>query len=125
MENLDINQIAITIADEVSSAVDVKIALIAAGGVAIGALIQVLGNFIHYHLQNNSKKKLDNERKKYLRLMLEKEEYKWRKISTLSAVIGTSDDETKRLLIEIGARGSENGNGSWGLISRNAFPDTE
>ncbi len=32
---------------------------------------------------------------------------KWRHLSVLSAVIGTPDEETKRLLFLAGARGSE------------------
>ncbi len=50
---------------------------------------------------------------------------KWRKLSTMSAIIGTDDDETKRLLIEAGARGSEKGDGKWGLIKNHPFPGTE
>lgn len=50
---------------------------------------------------------------------------KWRNLSTLSAVAGTSADETKRLLIKAKARGSEKADGKWGLIGNHPFPDTQ
>ena len=35
--------------------------------------------------------------------------FEWRKLETLMRVIGSDDTTTKRLLLEIGARGSEPG----------------
>jgi hypothetical protein len=40
----------------------------------------------------------------------------WRNISTLSRVVGADEETTKKLLIEIGARGSELDDKLWGLI---------
>jgi hypothetical protein len=37
-------------------------------------------------------------------------------LDTLSHVVGSDSETTKRLLIEIGARASENGRDLWGLI---------
>ena len=54
--------------------------------------------------------------------MLEKG-LKWRSLSTLSNVTGLDEDEAKRLLVEIGARGSETDPNLWGLISRNPLPE--
>jgi hypothetical protein len=49
----------------------------------------------------------------------------WRKLSTLSRVIGADADTTKRLLIELGARGSEkpreDNEEVWGLISKHSL----
>jgi hypothetical protein len=46
----------------------------------------------------------------------------WRKLSTLSRVIGADVDPARRLLIELGARGSEkpreDNEEVWGLISK-------
>jgi len=36
-------------------------------------------------------------------------------------VIGADEATTKRLLLEIGARGSEDGQDLWGLLERNPF----
>ena len=53
----------------------------------------------------------------------------WRKLSTLSRVIGADDDTTRRLLIQLGARGSEKPRGDceevWGLISKHTLEKIE
>jgi hypothetical protein len=56
-------------------------------------------------------------RKKILLEMLQDKEYKgWRRLDTLMQVIGADRETTTRLLIEIGARGSqEKGSDLWGL----------
>ena len=61
--------------------------------------------------KNRPKKRLDESRKRMLLKMLQDRRYEeqWRKLSTLSHVIGTDDDEAKRLLIELGARASSDG----------------
>lgn len=48
----------------------------------------------------------------------------WRRMSTLSRVIGASEQTTKRLLIEVGARGSEKDDALWGLIAHHPFRET-
>jgi len=50
---------------------------------------------------------------------------KGRNISTLSSVIGADIEETKRLLIEVGARGSEKNDGKWGFIKNHLFREIE
>lgn len=42
-------------------------------------------------------------------------------MATLSRVIGADEETTKRLLIELGARGSEKDDGLWGLIENHPF----
>lgn len=125
MENIDINQIAITIADKVADGLEIKIALIGAGGVICGAFIAGFLKLLSEWFQNKPKKKLDKQREELLRKMLSNEEYSWRKMSTLSGVIGASEEETKRLLINIKARGSETEADVWGLIEKNPLPKTE
>jgi len=126
MDNLDITQIAVTIADKVSSDLDIRIAAISAGGVILGALIAAISQWILLWWQDRPKKTLDQKREKILRLMLEDKGHEWRKIETLSRVIGADEEETKRLLINIGARGSENGeNIVWALIVNKPLSQTE
>ena len=48
--------------------------------------------------------------------------HNWRSLSALANVTGVSESETKRLLVEIGARGSETDPSKWGLVSRNPLP---
>ena len=56
--------------------------------------------------------------------MLEKGQT-WRRLETLQRVIGADDKTTVRLLLEIGARGSQTGNPVWGLIARNPLPEDD
>jgi hypothetical protein len=54
--------------------------------------------------------------------MLKHPKYPWRQHDTLMHVIGADDETTKRLLLEVGARGSEDGQPLWGLKERNPLP---
>ena len=101
------------------------IALIGFGGVAIGALIQIFGNVTASYLQQRAKDRTDKKRKELLLTMLEDQRYSWRKLTTLMHVIGADEETTKRLLLELGARGSEDGQDLWGLIKRNPFKKSE
>ena len=49
----------------------------------------------------------------------------WRKMETLSGVIGASREETARLLIEIDARVSETGRDVWAFIKNKPIPEPE
>lgn len=49
----------------------------------------------------------------------------WRKLTTLSRVIGANETTTTRVLIEIGARGSEKDDALWGLIENHPFNETD
>jgi hypothetical protein len=57
--------------------------------------------------------------------MLNDEAFQWRNLSTLAAVIGCDEEQTKNYLIAISARGSENNDGKWGLISRHPLSEIE
>lgn len=50
---------------------------------------------------------------------------KWRELKTLSNVIGANEQDTKELLLMLGARASESRPDLWGLISRNPLPFPE
>lgn len=56
--------------------------------------------------------------KRRLRKMLKSNKYEWRSMKELSAAIGRTDTETKRLLVEINARPQAGNPNMWGLESR-------
>ena len=99
------------------------IAFIGFAGVIVGSLTTIVGNIIIEWFKNKSQKKLDLARQKLLKELLLDQAYQWRSISTLSAVIGCSEEQTKNHLIAISARGSELNDGKWGLISRHPLSE--
>ena len=97
-------------------------------GVITGALIGIVGNLIQEWYKNKDKKELEGKRKMLLKQMLNNTKFEWRDINTLSNVIGATQDETRRLLIDIGARGSETNNGKnelWALIEKQPLPNKQ
>ena len=107
--------------------IQIEVAFIGFGGVVIGALITFAGEFTKQYLKNQTKRKLEEKRKKLLKEMLDAHD--WRKLSTLSRVIGTNADMARCLLIELEARGSEipraDGEEMWGLISKHPLDKIE
>jgi len=95
-------------------------------GAIIGGTATLGGQILREVIQSYRKDKADRPRKQLLKQMLENPQHDWRSISVLSGVVGLPESETKRLLIEIGARGSEiqaqTGKDVWGLISRHPLP---
>ncbi len=87
-------------------------------GVAVGAI----GQFVidHYRHERNTKaqRELDDKRKSLLKQALENppQGKEWRKLSTLSRIVGADYETTTRLLIELGARGSEGEKEVWALL---------
>lgn len=124
---MDSTQIASIIAEKVVSDTKFWIAIIGIIGAIVGSLLTLIGNILLHCLKDQPKRNLDNKRKELLREMLNDERFheKWRNLSTLAAVIGTDEQEAKRLLIDIGARGSEKNDGKWGLIKNHPFPNIE
>jgi hypothetical protein len=96
------------------------IAVVGLIGVIVGALLTLAGNIVLHRMQNERQRALDETREKILKTMLEQKE--WRRLSTLSRVIGCEPEEARRLLIHLGARGSEtkreDGEELWGLIAK-------
>jgi len=92
-------------------------------GVVVGALLTILGNIVTHCLKQRAEAKRDEPRKNLLREMLEDRYYsdRWRKLETLMHVIGADEETTKRLLLEIGARGSEDKQDLWGLRKYHPF----
>lgn len=99
------------------------VAIVGLVGVVIGAAVTVVGNIVLHKMQNGPQHKLDNSRKALLKNMLNDTRFPqgWRELPTLSRVIGADDETTKRLLFEVGARGSEKDDNMWGLIERHPF----
>ena len=91
-------------------------------GAVAGAAATLGGVILTDCLNSRRQARKDKPRKELLKRMLEKG-FGWRSLSTLSNVTGVDEDEAKRLLVEIGARGSETDPSLWGLISRNPLPE--
>ena len=92
-------------------------------GAVVGSLLTLLGNVVMQCLKERSLAKKDKARKELLRTMLEDNRFAdhWRKLDTLMHVIGANAETTKRLIIDLGARGSEDGQELWGLIKYHPF----
>jgi len=103
----------------------VLVAVIGFAGVVVGALLNCLTAYVSFRLKREQQKKLDTARQKLLKTMLEEPKFTWRTLDTLKHVIGADDATTVRLPLELGARGSEDRQDLWGLISRNPFPDRQ
>ncbi|GAB5482476.1 hypothetical protein [Sphingorhabdus sp. EL138] len=92
-------------------------------GAVVGAVASLATVFLTHWLAKRREYRLDDKRKERLILLLRGEKYKWRSIETLSSAVGADIIKTKELLIEIDARQSLSNNSSWGLISRNPYPE--
>ncbi|MFZ3087752.1 MAG: hypothetical protein WA123_06775 [Methylotenera sp.] len=115
---MDTTALATEIAGKVIADTSFWVAVVGLTGVIVGAIITVVGNFLIHRLQDSPRRRLDEGRKKLLEQMLRDTRFKerWRKITTLSRVIGADEETTRRLLIELGARGSEKEDDLWGLL---------
>jgi hypothetical protein len=101
------------------------IALVAAGGAVLGVLVTTIGQIALFWLKDRPANRLAKLRKQLLMKMLDDQRWKWRKLTTLSHVIGADETTTKALLIDVGARASQDGSQLWGLISRNPLPEDQ
>lgn len=101
------------------------IALIGVAGAVIGSIATLAAQWLSHCLQQCAAAKRDKPRKELLLKMLQTPKYQWRKFETLMHVIGADEETTKRLLLEVGARASEDGQQLWGLITRNPLPESD
>jgi hypothetical protein len=124
---MDEADLAKVISEKVVSDTQFWIALIGIIGGVVGAGLTLLGNIIFHWFKERGQHRFDKQRIDILTEMLDDDRFpkKWRNLSTLSAVIGADEEETKRLLIKAEARGSEKADGKWGLIKNHPFPDSE
>lgn len=101
--------------------VEVLVALVAFASSVTGAAIAAASQLLQFHLSEKARSKGDDARKGVLLKMLDCDG--WRKLDTLTHVIGADEETTKRLLIEVGARASETGKPIWALIARKPLPE--
>jgi hypothetical protein len=100
----------------------ISIALIGLAGAVIGSVATIAGNIALHCLKERSAAKREKPQRDLLLAMLKNTNYQWRKLETLMHVIGSDEPTAKRLLLEIGARASEDGQPLWGLLERNPLP---
>jgi hypothetical protein len=89
----------------------------------LGALIGVMGTmgvtWLNHYLSVPKEDVAEKAAKDLLTSMLQNPQWNWRSMKSLANVIGTDEATTRRYLLKIGARGSENNGEFWGLVSRN------
>ncbi|NHE58810.1 hypothetical protein [Cyclobacterium plantarum] len=98
------------------------IAFIGFSGAVIGSLATLAGTWLGHYLKEKSEAKKDKSRKDLLLRLLNDAAHQWRELDTLKHVIGADETTTKRLLIDIGARASEDGKPIWALIGKKPLP---
>jgi len=94
-------------------------------GAAIGTLGSIATTWLSECLKRRSKyPKFDKAVQKLLRDLLTRGP-RWRRVETLAAVTGLTEQDVKEYLIEMHARGSETDGRLWGLISRNPLSEID
>ena len=95
-------------------------------GVAVGSIGQFSIDHFRHKRETKAQRVLDDRRKELLKVALENPppDSEWRELKTLSRIIGADYKTTTRLLIEIGARGSEKENEVWALLSEKPLGHT-
>lgn len=123
---MDTTSLANQIAQKVVADTTFWVAVVGLVGAIIGSALTIAGNLLLHWFRNRGRERLDNTRKEILKKMLDDNRFpnQWRKLSTLSRVIGADEETTKRLLIDIDARGSEKDDSLWGLIKHHPFSET-
>lgn len=101
------------------------IALVGVIGAIAGSLLTLIGSFALEWFKRKPQRDIDCAREKLLIQMLSDTAFQWRNLSTLAAVIGCDEEQTKNHLIAIEARGSEKNDGKWGLINRHPLSNIE
>ena len=103
----------------------IVIALVGVIGAIIGSVSTLVGQWLLYNLKRRSEWQQDEPRRKLLKQMMENDRFEWRNLSTLMHVVGADEKTTQRLLLEIDARASEDGQDLWALISNKPLPGKE
>lgn len=92
----------------------------------IGGGIAIAGQYAGHLIQTADARRRDGKRKAVLRTMLANPGPQgWRSLKTMSNVIGATEDETARLLIEIDARADEKGGGVWAYVKDKPLPTND
>ena len=119
-------QTARDIANKIVHDTSFYIAVIGLIGALLGSVLTIVGNSFNQYYGRRADAKRDEPRRRVLRQLLEDDRFAdhWRRLDTLMHVIGSDEATTTRLLIEVGARGSEDGQRLWGLMKYHPFPQT-
>lgn len=96
----------------------VAIAMIGLAGAVIGSVATVAGNIAMHFIKECTVAKKDKPAKDMLTELLNHKNHTWRNLETLAHVIGANEEKTKQLLLEVGARASEDGKSLWALKSK-------
>ena len=102
------------------------VALGAAIGVAgsiIGVAGSILTTWLNAYLNRKEPDPSEVAAKDLLRTLLQTGRIAWKSIDVLANTIGTDENSVRRLLLEIGARGSTRDGRLWALISRKPLSD--
>ena len=93
-------------------------------GSVVGGLLTLAATWLNAYLNRKRPDPSDEAAKKLLLSMLDRKGWGWANIDTLANVVGTDHAQVRKLLLEIGARGSMQDGSTWGLVSRNPIKDT-
>ena len=123
MDEATAKQIALKVVEDVQF----YIALVGLFGVFAGAFVTFVVNLSIHWLKERSRAKASKPRKELLLKMLNDQRFpqRWRSFDTLKHVIGADDETARRLLIEVGARASENKQDLWGLLKYHPLNETD
>lgn len=93
-------------------------------GAMVGAGAVLTSTWLQHWLASRQQKQIDAPRKAMLLQMINNPTLGtgWRKLETLSRVIGANREDTTRLLISVGARGNEREVDVWALTSKYPLP---
>jgi len=89
----------------------------------LGSVVGGIGTFgatwLNAHLSRQKPDPSEEAAKALLLAMLNRPNWHWANIHTLANVVGTDEQTVRRLLLQIGARGSMKDGAVWGLTSLN------
>lgn len=111
-----------SVAEPVWASEAFMVAVVGFLGVLVGSFASIASNIASEWYRRRAEERREQPMKRLLLQMLSSEKFSWRELDTLMHVIGADEATTKRLLLELNARGSEDGERVWGLISRNPLP---
>lgn len=90
----------------------------------IGGAITLTAQYVMHLIQTGKTRKADDKRSAILASMLKNPgETGWRQLRTMAHVIGATEQETARLLIEMDCRASETGSGGWAYVKNKPLPE--
>lgn len=109
-------------AESIWSSEAFMVAAVGLVGAVIGSFATVVSSIAVDWYRRRAERVREKPMKRLLLKMLSDNRFSWRELDTLMHVIGADEPTTKRLLLDLGARASEDGKRTWGLVSRNPLP---